>query len=119
MSVDPDSIEFGRPPQRRRGPAAGDRPFRRAIDEWLGRGGWTAGIDGAASLQVQWATEVEKRRVVNRWRGELVEVRGWSAELVASRFEEGLRGEQRFYWWTTPSAVSLGAPPDPPLRRGG
>jgi hypothetical protein len=122
VTVYPATLQYGPPsernPRHRTIPArTEERLFRDAVDAWLDRGGWAAGRDGAVSLEVRFLDDAGKRRIINRWRHELVIVRGWSADLVASQFGPGPHGEQRFYFWTTDEGRALPMP-EPPVRPG-
>jgi hypothetical protein len=127
VTVDPENagpkFTGGSLPRRRRALKMDERPFRRAVDEWLARGGWAAGEQMKASVAVEWVRSDdprkesrEKRLLVNRWVAEL-KARGWTGKLVTTRFVNYDDGRQRLFWWSTPAAVALGRPPEPPKGR--
>ncbi len=102
VTTDPGSFQYGPPPERRSAARArAKRPFLPLLDAWLERGGWAAGREGAGSVVLVTDTPQERRRLINRWRYEIVECRGWTAEHVTTRFVVAV-DVTRFYWWTRP-----------------
>lgn len=99
MSVDSGSRRHGPPPEgsRHRRLKPTERPLRQPVDEWLARGGWAAGWEGAGSVALD--PDLSRERVHNMWMYEK-RARGWTSADVASRIVTTPDGERRFYWWT-------------------
>ncbi|WP_239404519.1 hypothetical protein [Frankia sp. Cj3] len=124
MTLDPGSYSVGppsehvRPPSSRRGMR--QRRQRRLmesyVDSWLQDGGWRGGRESAGSLALNEADTPEARQLVRgRWRQELI-ARGWTSQMVTSRWrveERGRHLETRFYWWTTDEWKSQPMPVSP------